>query len=45
MNEWPVIGSLCWRKDLLDRHGASIASTYINTTEKTKVIYFLATYG
>ena len=33
MNELPVIGSLCFRKDFWDRHGANIAT--ISRSKKT----------
>ena len=48
MNELPVIGSLCLRKDFWDRHGANIAtrkkgvySETFRSPKKREVIAFL----
>ena len=48
MNELPVIGSLCLRKDFWDRHGANIAthkkgmySETFRSPKKREIIAFL----
>ena len=37
MNELPVIGSLCLRKEFWDRHGANIVTRYKGTYGKINI--------